>query len=101
MLGDCHVKQGKFNKAEQIYIQAIHMVPNRFYTRYKLMNLYIQTNEFNKARAVAEVINRLPVKVDSEIVSKVRTEAKNLLKLKKINSFNIPNNLYEKTFYFN
>lgn len=101
MLGDCHVKQGQFNKAEQIYIQAIHMVPNRFYTRYKLMNLYIQTNEFNKARAVAEVINRLPVKVDSEIVSKVRTEAKNLLMLKKINSFNIPNNLYEKTFYFN
>ena len=41
------------------------MVPNRFEERFKLLNLYLDTNQIEKAKEIANFIIDMPIKVPS------------------------------------
>ncbi len=75
LLGDFYTINNKFKAAEEAYLMAINMVPNRFLPRQNLLQLYISQKKFANAQHVAENIISLAVKVDSYQVQKIKLEA--------------------------
>lgn len=69
------------NKAEKAYLLAIHMVPNRFRSRYALYNFYKSTGQVSKSVACAKEMLALPVKIPSYEVERVKNMTINDLKL--------------------
>lgn len=59
-------EMGKYEEAEQSYLTAAYMVPNRMGNRYELMNFYISRGDTGKARDWAKSIINMPVKIPSE-----------------------------------
>ncbi len=57
---------GKYMDAEQSYLRAVYMVPNRMGSRYDLMNFYISRGDTNNAKHWANSVLHMPVKVPSE-----------------------------------
>jgi hypothetical protein len=62
----------KNEKAEQAYLLAVHMVPNRFVTRFGLYNFYKNTNQSKKAIKIRADILSLPVKIPSIEIDFIR-----------------------------
>jgi O-antigen polymerase len=46
-LGDCYSVLGEYSKAEKSYLKSIHMVPNRFIPRFKIMIFYLNRGSIN------------------------------------------------------
>ncbi|WP_448700916.1 O-antigen ligase family protein [Mucilaginibacter sp. AW1-3] len=78
-LADNYFLNGNTQRAEQIYLQAIDMVPNRFASRFKLYNFYLKTQQIKKAKAVARYMLKMPVKIPSNSVDLIR---KNIIDIK-------------------
>jgi tetratricopeptide (TPR) repeat protein len=76
-LGHCFWQTGKIEKAEQAYIMAIQMVPNRFQSRYALFKFYKDTEQKEKAYKCAEELLALPVKIPSVQVDHIKATVKN------------------------
>ena len=64
-LGHCYFRTGELQKAEEAYLKAVYIVPNRFETRYALFNFYDKTQEIDKMILWGNSIKALPVKVPS------------------------------------
>lgn len=75
-LGDISVQQHQYAAAEKYYQQALNMVPNRFYTEYMLLKLYVASNEDEKACTRANVILHKAVKVSSTAVQQIQDSAR-------------------------
>ncbi|MBW8683881.1 O-antigen ligase family protein [Chitinophaga rhizophila] len=75
-LGDISMQQGQYVAAEGYYQKALHMVPNRFYTEYMLLKLYVASNENDKACSKANVILQKQVKVSSTAVQQIQDSAR-------------------------
>ncbi|ACU59949.1 O-antigen ligase family protein [Chitinophaga pinensis] len=75
-LGDISVQQHNYVAAERYYQQALHMVPNRFYTEYMLLKLYVASNESEKACTRANLILHKEVKVSSTAVQQIQDSAR-------------------------
>ncbi len=73
-LGDSYTRLGDYNQAELAYWEAYHMVPNRFYPLYLLALMYEQEGDATKAEAIATMIERKLVKVDSRAIEEIKTE---------------------------
>lgn len=82
-IGDCYNKLNKKNEAEKSYQLAIDMVPNRFVSRYKLFEFYLNNNELKKAAAIGKGILELPIKIQSAQVNRI----KGLVAIKLIKNF--------------
>jgi len=73
-LGDGYRALKKYNKAEFNYQLSSLMVPCKFYPRYQLFKLYCETNQYCKARYIAQSIASMEVKVPSLIVLEIKSE---------------------------
>lgn len=78
-LGDNYKILGRTEEAEQAYLKAWYMNPSRFYPKYLLAKLYDETNQREKAIAVAKELLSKEVKVESTAVYEIQTEMNNIL----------------------
>lgn len=78
-LGDCYMLLKQFDKAEKAYSLSSLMVPSRFIPKHKLFVMYCETEQYYKARKMANVILQMKVKVPSAIVDLIKSEVKNWL----------------------
>lgn len=75
MLGDFYLFNGKIKAAENAYLTAINMVPNRFLPRQSLLRLYISQKKDTEAEKVANKIISLSIKIGSSQVNSIKQEA--------------------------
>ncbi|MBS5908316.1 MAG: O-antigen ligase family protein [Dysgonomonas mossii] len=81
-IGDSYKATKRYVLAEQAYLTAYRMNPNRFYTRYLLAKLYDETNQYEKAINIAYgLLNEKP-KVESTAVNEIKEEMRNILNKK-------------------
>ncbi|WP_291126823.1 tetratricopeptide repeat protein, partial [Dysgonomonas sp. UBA7698] len=80
--GDSYKATKRYVLAEQAYLTAYRMNPNRFYTRYLLAKLYDETNQYEKAINIAYgLLNEKP-KIESTAVNEIKEEMRNILNKK-------------------
>ncbi|MBZ4036831.1 O-antigen ligase family protein [Flavobacterium sp. 17A] len=70
-------RMGRYNEAEKIYIYNKNVEPFRFEARMDLFNLYLKTNQKEKARNTAKEIYDLPIKIPSKKIESLKEKAKN------------------------
>lgn len=78
-LGDYYRRTGRYEKAEQAYILASYMVPNRIRANYKLWLMYRELGDKKKSINMAQKILSQPVKVINSFTINVKTEVKTFL----------------------
>lgn len=79
-LGDGYKRMGQFKAAEQAYLNACAMTPDRFYPKYLLAKLYYDTHDTRKAIEIAKELLNKKVRVPSPAISEIRSEMEELLK---------------------
>ena len=78
-LGNYYHRTGKYQKAEQAYLLASDMVPNRMMANYKLWRMYLELGNEKKSIEIAKRILSQPVKVINSFTINARTEIKTFL----------------------
>lgn len=78
-LGNSYQELGEYQQAERAYQHAMHMIPHRFYPRYRLAILYEKTGQRAAAVATARQIMNMPVKVPSTTVANIKADMKRLI----------------------
>src|SRR5690606_36004193 len=78
-LGKCYARLGRDSDAAYFLEKAIYMVPNRFETRFALLEFYHDLERWEEARYWAETIVSLPIKVPSARVDWIITTTKERL----------------------
>ena len=78
-MGNNFKEMGEFDKAENMYIHALKIVPNRHYPLYLLMKLYKDNGQAQKAKDIAISLFRKPVKVSSTAIREMREEARKII----------------------
>lgn len=73
------LKQKKYAQAEKIYRYNKNVEPYRYEARMDLFNLFIETKQEAKAKAMAQEIIQLPVKVASPTIEGYKRKAKQYL----------------------
>lgn len=81
-LGYCYQRMKNFDKAEEYYEHAFYLMPYKFYPRYLLAKLYLEAGENKKARAVANQILTMKIKVSSEAIYEMKLEMHEIVKSK-------------------
>jgi len=76
VMGNNYKGMGEYGKAENMYVHASHIVPNRHYPLYLLMKLYQETGQTDKAKAMANVLLEKPIKVPSTAIREMQEEAR-------------------------
>ncbi|WP_443940016.1 O-antigen ligase family protein [Pedobacter sp. MW01-1-1] len=84
LIGCCYRYLNKYNEALLYFKEAISMTPNRFIPRNELLSTYINLKEFELAKAVALEIARLPIKVPSQQIFDIKTNANQFLTINQI-----------------
>ena len=79
LLADIYLAKNNFAESERNLIQAIHMVPNRFEERYKLLELYQQKEDPINSSKVASAIVNLEVKVNSDRIHFIKQYCNQIL----------------------
>ncbi len=69
-------QQKKYAQAEKIYRYNKNVEPYRYEARMDLFNLYIETKQGTKAKAMAQEIMQLPVKIPSPLIVGYKKQAK-------------------------
>jgi tetratricopeptide (TPR) repeat protein len=80
LLARLYEERGALEKAEYHYLQSVYIVPNRFESRWKLVEFYLRKKDNEHAGHWAESIMILPVKIPSEKVDRIREAAMGLIK---------------------
>lgn len=75
-LGYIYALSNNAEEAEEAYLMAINMVPNRFINRYKLYNFYKNTGQKKKAISLGKEILNIPVKIQSIFVDQIKLSIK-------------------------
>lgn len=75
--GRNHEALGDFHAAEQAYLQAHHMIPDRLYPLYLLTKLYISTGQTDKARTTAVKVMKHKPKIESPQTRAMQNEIRN------------------------
>lgn len=78
-LGNSYKATGQYEQAEEAYLHASYMIPNRFVPKYLLVQLYKEQGKTDEALAFAKKIDSMEVKVNSSIVSAIKREMKELI----------------------
>lgn len=79
IIADNYDNMNNQEKAEEHYIIASRMIPNRFVPLYQLFRLYEKNGRTNEAMRTAKAIIEMPVKVQSNVVERIRSAAKAFL----------------------
>lgn len=79
-LGYCYQFAGRYACAEKAFRKASYMIPSRIYPRYRLFDLYRETGCRDKAKAEAECMLDMKVKVVNTSVLRYRHRARMFLK---------------------
>lgn len=74
LMADNYQKMKKYQEAENCLILASNMIPNRFIPLYRLVQLYKETGENEKARNLAEKIVNKSIKIMSPEVVYIKSE---------------------------
>jgi O-antigen polymerase len=74
LLGNCYKGLKQFDKAEVCYQTAAYMIPNRLFTNYLLVKLYLEQNRVDEAVAVAKKIVDMKPKVRSSLANEIKDE---------------------------
>ncbi|MDR1122327.1 MAG: O-antigen ligase family protein [Dysgonamonadaceae bacterium] len=75
VMGNNFKEMGAYNQAENMYLRASQIVPNRHYPLYLLMKLYTESGQTDKAKAMAETLLEKQVKVPSTAIREMQKEA--------------------------
>ncbi len=78
-LGDSYENKGNFAEAEKCYRKAMHIIPSKFYPKYRLVKLYLKTGRQPEAVNLAKEILNMKIKVQSEIVDTIIREMAQLV----------------------
>lgn len=78
-LGDSYKALERFEEAEQAYLLASYMLPDRFYPKYLLATLYEETGRWEKAVSMAMELVRKDPKIESTAVREIKEEMGQLL----------------------
>jgi len=73
-------QQKKYSQAEQIYNYNKNVEPYRYEARMDLFNLFMETKQYTKAKAMAKEIIQLPVKIPSRKIEGYKRKAKAYLR---------------------
>ncbi len=77
--GNNYKDMGELRLAEEMYLKAFHVMPNRLYPLYRLMKLYDESGEREKACRMARRVMAFPVKVSSPATADMKSEAEKML----------------------
>jgi len=83
-LGDYYYQISDYKKAENNYVTACNMVPNRFRTKYTLYQFYKNIGQINKSKKIGMEILKMPEKIPSVEVDLIKEEIQNTLGIKNI-----------------
>jgi len=78
-LGDCYKAEKNYDKAEEAYQHAWHIIPSRFYPLYLLAKLHDESNRPAKAIQTARQVMDKEVKIPSTAVEQIRQEMKGII----------------------
>jgi O-antigen polymerase len=78
-LGDNHKALGNFEAAEKAYRKSSLMIPSSLLPKYLSAKLFIESDQPNKARLLAEDILNSPIKVESSATKEIMREMKKIL----------------------
>jgi tetratricopeptide (TPR) repeat protein len=81
VMGKNHQAMKRYTEAEQCFLKAAHIVPNRIYPWYLLANLYVETGETEKAHAMARIVLTKEPKVQSTAVREMREKMKEIIRI--------------------
>lgn len=74
IMGNNSLAQGDYEHAQECYIHAFRMVPNRLYPLCRLANLYYAERDFAQFGIMQSMIDRFPAKIESATTEKLRSE---------------------------
>lgn len=74
LLADCYLQKEQYEKAEDCFVLASNMCPNRFIPLYQLVHLYDRIGQKEKAYDLAEKIIHKTVKISSFKVQRIKNE---------------------------
>jgi tetratricopeptide (TPR) repeat protein len=78
-LGNVYKELGAFEKAEQVYLTVIDMIPSKLYPKYLLAKLLIEKKEYGEAAAWAREILRSKEKVPTTAAKEIKKEMQEFL----------------------
>lgn len=78
-LGDCYKKMSQTHNAEQAYLHAWYMNPNRFYPKYLLVKLYDESGQKEKSIEVAKELLGKDIKVESTAIEEIKVEMRKII----------------------
>jgi O-antigen polymerase len=78
-LGDSYKATKQYDKAEEVYQQAVNMTPAKFYGQYLLAKLYFESQQKEKAIVLAQKILDKKIKIPSTTIQEIRLEIKKML----------------------
>jgi tetratricopeptide (TPR) repeat protein len=76
----CHVALRQFHSAEVLIKELISMVPNRFFPRFELVDVYLKQGDTIQATQEAKRILAMPVKIPSQEISNIKTSLLEVIK---------------------
>lgn len=79
-LGNSYKRLKEFDKAEAAYLHAAYMIPNRLFTQYQLVQLYVEQNKMEQALTQAKRVVQMQPKVNSSTAVAIKQEMNTLLK---------------------
>ena len=72
VMGNNNLSLERYEEAEQCYIHAFHMVPNRLYPLCRLAELYIKMGDYDRFYDMKLKIDRFKSKVESPTTDMLR-----------------------------
>ncbi len=79
VIGNNYKKLGAYQLAEKYYKKAFDILPNRIYPLYLLMNLYVKTNNTQKALYMKNKVISFKPKIESKATNDMKKEAEELI----------------------
>lgn len=79
--GNNYKNTNNFNNAQNCYIHAFKMVPNRIFPLYQLMLLYKEYNKKNEMIKTAKLIKDFKIKIPSYTTLKIKEEANEIISI--------------------
>ena len=81
VMGKNYQAMKQYTVAEQCFLKASYIVPNRIYPYYLMALMYVEAGEIVKAKEVAQIVLTKEPKVQSTAVKEIREEAMRILNL--------------------
>ena len=86
-LGDSYKEVNENYLAELAYHKASYMIPARFYPKYLLAKLYVETGQDEKALMVANELLEKNIKIKSTAISEIKEEMQHIINQSSIKDF--------------